>query len=245
MRARASSLPCAVVLGQPSSPPMRTDRRRGAARGRRGSLPSRPAVLQASIPHSVSCSGELGGQLELVGPVGPHDHAGHAGRHDAARVPLRADARRRSHQRALQQRLVGHRCDRLLASTGEEQLLDARGVVGEAALRHRFHVVVVRLAAIPPTYVARYGRMLSSQPLTSSVIFTVRPLKTSKAALRSFSGPSARRANPCPSAAATSGSSVPAAAGPSAATRRRAPRTTRCSSVRPRRARSGFGTAGA
>ena len=56
---------------------------------------------------------------------------------------------RRADQRALQQRLVGHRRDGLLASTGEEQLLDARGVVGEAALRHRLHVVVVRLAAHP------------------------------------------------------------------------------------------------
>ena len=145
MRARASSLPCPWCLASRSVAAHRAAGGAALLEVGEGGVP-----VVAQLRHLASIRShprELGDELELVGPVGPDDDTGHARRHDAARLPLLPDARGRADQRALEQRLVGHRRDRLLAPAGEEQLLDARRVVGEAALGHRLDVVVVRLAA--------------------------------------------------------------------------------------------------
>ena len=217
--------------------------RRGAARGRRGSLPSRRNAGTSGIVYlapvssaiSSSSSGRSAPMITPVTPGGTMPPASHCC----------ADARRGADQRALQQRLVGHGRDRLVAAAGEEQLLDARGVSAKPALGHRLDVVVVRCAAhAADVHGAVAGACRRAQPCTSSVILTVSPLKTSKS-----SRPSARRragAKPASSAAATSGSSVPrggeAHRQPAVA---QLGARARCCADRPTPARSGCRTAGA
>src|SRR4051812_9162425 len=145
MRARASSLPWPWCLARRSGPPMARPAARRCSRSTR--LASHSSLSSDIGIHFVTHPRELRDELELVGPVGADDGAGDPVRNDVARFPLLTDARRRADQRALQQGFVGHRRDRLLPSSGEEQLLNARRVVREATLGHRLDVVVVRLAA--------------------------------------------------------------------------------------------------
>ena len=208
MRARASSFPWPWCLASRSSPPIaRPAARRCSRSARVASHSSHPVGVQASCrtrlvaPVSSAISSSSSGRsAPTITPVTP-------GRHDAAGLPLLADARRRAHQRALQQRLVGHRRDRLLAC-GRRGTAPGCAPASSAKprLRHRLDVVVVRRAAhAADVRGAVAGGCRRASPCTSSVIFTVRPLNTSKSAV-------ARRRDgrtPGSSAAATSGSSVP------------------------------------